>query len=388
LDAGETPEVHDPLVEVLEEYAGRPLVDQMDGTMMLASFMEEYAHKRLPPGVAEKVLGQARVEELRAGVEALLDGPKAPPGRTVQENVNNWLVTQQAQVASGQMTPGRYQTVAGQMAHVLGYLGAASNVEALDAEKVAGFYGYALEQVSSQRWSRAYARETFSTARRWVRWLWEMGKIELPRNINSRSFRFGSPVKSIRTWTPEEVSKVLAAARPKMKLILLLMLNTGATQQDVSDLLDTEVNWREGRIVRKRSKTGDHDSTPVVNYKLWPQTFAVLKRFRSGGEHVLTTRTGKPYLRQALVAGKVTRSDIVAAYYYKLKKKIGFKKPLKLLRKTGASLLESHEAYGRFVGHYLGHAPKSMAERHYAAPAQALFDEAILWLGRQLSQMS
>jgi integrase len=169
-----------------------------------------------------------------------------------------------------------------------------------------------------------------------------------------------------------------------MELILLLMLNCGMTQQDCSDLLDTEVDWKRGRVIRKRSKTGDLKTTPTVDYLLWPRTFELLQRFRSGGERVLLTRNGKPYLRQELTAGKVTRSDIVTANYFKLKQKLGFRKPLKQLRKTGASLLESHETYGRFVGHYLGHSPKSMAERHYAAPAQVLFDQAITWLGQEL----
>src|SRR5262249_15713265 len=145
-----------------------------------------------------------------------------------------------------------------------------------------------------------------------------------------------------------------------------------------------EVDWKKGCVIRKRSKTGDRDNTPTVNYKLWPKTFEFLKQFRSGGERVLLTRAGKPYVRQDLNDGHVTRSDIIAANYCKLRKKVNFKKSVKELRKTGASLLESHEVYGRFVGHYLGHSPKSMAERHYAAPAQALFDEAIEWLGSQL----
>jgi hypothetical protein len=67
-----------------------------------------------------------------------------------------------------------------------------------------------------------------------------------------------------------------------------------------------------------------------------------------------------------------------------LQAKLSFRKPMKGLRKTAATLLESHETYGRLTGLFLGHAPASMKERHYAAPPQALFDEAVTWLGRQL----
>lgn len=57
---------------------------------------------------------------------------------------------------------------------------------------------------------------------------------------------------------------------------------------------------------------------------------------------------------------------------------------MKLLRKTAASMLESHEVYGRFVGLFLGHAPASMKDKHYSAPPQQHFDAAIHWLGEQL----
>src|SRR5262245_11409394 len=82
------------------------------------------------------------------------------------------------------------------------------------------------------------------------------------------------------------------------------MANCGMTQGDVSDLLDTEVDWAAGRIIRKRSKTADRENVPVVNYKLWPQTFKLLKKYRSGTERVLLTERGLPYIRTELKGGK------------------------------------------------------------------------------------
>jgi hypothetical protein len=35
---------------------------------------------------------------------------------------------------------------------------------------------------------------------------------------------------------------------------------------------------------------------------------------------------------------------------------------------------------------YLGHTPASVKDKHYAAPPQELFDEAVGWLGKQLGQ--
>ena len=59
------------------------------------------------------------------------------------------------------------------------------------------------------------------------------------------------------------------------------------------------------------------------------------------------------------------------------------RKPLKSLRKTGATLLENSE-YGRFSEHFLGEAPHSTASRHYAHKNGKEFDLAVKWLGEQL----
>ena len=59
-------------------------------------------------------------------------------------------------------------------------------------------------------------------------------------------------------------------------------------------------------------------------------------------------------------------------------------KPLKLLRKTAATKLGQNPTYGRFAQYFLGHAPTTMADKHYVAPSQDQFDEAVAWLGTQI----
>ncbi len=128
-----------------------------------------------------------------------------------------------------------------------------------------------------------------------------------------------------------------------MKLVLLLMANTGATQVDLSELRDSEAGWQAGRIIRKRSKTAAHENVPVVNYKLRPQTFQLLKKLRTGGERVLLTEEGLHYVRTQLRAdGSLKQNDAFKSNYDHLKKRLertmpGFNRPLKQLRKLGAS---------------------------------------------------
>jgi hypothetical protein len=183
----------------------------------------------------------------------------------------------------------------------------------------------------------------------------------------------------------EEVRTLIGKAPGQLKLHLLLMLNCGMTQVDISDLHPGEIDWGRGRIKRKRSKTADHDHVPTVEYSLWPSTWGTLQEFGlRGGDRVLLTESGRPWLRDKL-KGDGTRSkvDAIKSNYVHLQSKTRFAYPLKLFRKTSATIIESHEHFGRYVGYFLGHSPRSLAERHYAAPSPELFDKIIKWLGEQ-----
>ena len=163
------------------------------------------------------------------------------------------------------------------------------------------------------------------------------------------------------------------------------MLNCGMTQVDIADLQPREVDWIEGRIKRKRSKTDDHDHVPTVDYALWPRTRQLLEQFgHRAADRVLLTASNRPWLRDELLPdGKRSKVDAIKSNYVHLQRKTGISHPMKLLRKTSATMIESHELFGRYTGHFLGHAASSLAERHYAAPSNELFDKIVHWLGDQ-----
>jgi integrase len=359
------------------------LLHTMAGEQLRPLIMEG---KPLPPEVAEN-LPPDRVYEIEDHAKGLRGESTTPAERTIKAQADAWLAVQERMVPIGYMTAARFSNVRIQISHAVAYFGQGASVETINAARITGFYGHVLDKIAGKEWSRAYARETFATIRRWVQWVAEQGTIAMPTNIRSR-FRFGVEAKAIPTWTVEEIRYVLGEAPDRMRLFLLLMLNIGATQKDIADLRDNEVDWNEGRITRKRSKTGRMDSTPVVSYLLWPETLELLKRFRSGQETVLLTETGRSLVRQELRDGKFVSADIIASNYAHLQKRLGFKKSLKLLRKTGASTLAEHPSYRGFAAHYLSQAPTTMADRHYVRPPRELFDEAIHWLGTRLGFVS
>src|SRR5262249_12163756 len=57
---------------------------------------------------------------------------------------------------------------------------------------------------------------------------------------------------------------------------------------------------------------------------------------------------------------------------------------LKELRRLGATLLAGHQDYGRLQAYFLGHSPRTVADRHYVIPSREFFAEAVMWLGREL----
>jgi integrase len=155
------------------------------------------------------------------------------------------------------------------------------------------------------------------------------------------------------------------------------------TQKDISDLVHSEVDWEKGRINRKRSKTKTSDNVPTVSYLLWPETKELLLKHRSqqaSGPVLLNTR-GEPLLTVRISNdGKYSKMDNIRNAYDRLRRKTKIDKPFKCLKKTSASLLRDHEESSSIVGLFLGHAPRDVSERYYAAAPQQLLDRAILWL--------
>ncbi len=341
----------------------------------------------LPPDIAER-LPPARAAQVERAVKELRGEPSSDPQRTVQAQVEAWLRKQQAKVATEGMSPVRWNTLRACVSHFAAFLGESADVSIINGERLDGFHNFCLSKIGDRiqdgkaGWSARYTQEVFAVARQWIRWLWGKDLIQLPKNLDDR-WRFESSSPEIKTWSTEEIKRVVGEAPGKLKLALLLMLNTGMTQKDVSDLQDTEVNWRDGTITRKRSKSRKRKNAPTVCYKLWPITFALLKKHRSGKDTVLLTKSGNSYLRFIHVNGKLISRDNFAGSFRQLRERLDFRKPMKLLRKTSASLLESHPVYGRLTSLFLGHAPASIKDKHYAQVPQTLFDEAVTWLGQQ-----
>lgn len=336
----------------------------------------------------EALLGTGAYDGLKAQANTMLAGMDTPsPERTVAAQVEAWKGQLRAACQSGQMSEGRYDAYCRKIKPFAGFVAV---IDAISETTLDDFYAYLSGKMGEGVYSPTTAHEILMTAKQFIRWMAERKLIGLPGNIDSRRFRFNHTVAAkIETFTVEEIRGFLAACdgySERMKLYILLMLNCGHYQMDVAELRQDEVDWTKGTLTRSRSKTRERGGA-MVTYKLWPETFALLKKHRAEGDLVLTTEEGNPLVKEWLEDGKYRKYDAIRSAWFRLTGKMGLEKNrlgMKHLRKTSASLLGEHPQFKFYTTYFLADSPTGMAARHYVTPNDAEFFEALDWLRGQI----
>ncbi len=312
-----------------------------------------------------------------------------PEDESLAGQIQKYKLQKQAHAAAGEVSVGRVYALTLHLQHFQDWLGKDTAVTEINGETLIGYHAHLLTKVASAAWGRTTASHYITTIKGFVRWLWQMEKIPaLPRIMDGSShvLKITKHSPRIVIFTKDEVKALLNKATKRTRLYLLLMLNAGMTQRDISELRTLEVDWVKGRIIRKRSKTRNCDAVPTVNYKLWPETFQLLQqqRHNGAGDRVLLNSNGRPLWTEEISAiGKYKKNDNVKNAFERLRKEAGIAKPVKSLKKTSASLLRDSGKFSSLESLFLGHAPQSMSDRHYAAVPQTLFDAALEWLGSE-----
>lgn len=317
------------------------------------------------------------------------------PAETLQENVKRFLQRKEAQAKRGERSAGRVEVLRVGLESFVECVGGNQPMTAVTTAALSRFRDELERLIDEDKLRPHSARDRLQAVKQFVRWAWEQELIGLPRILQSREFSIAIPEQRVETFTDAEVRLLLGASSETTKLYLLLMLNTGMTQQDISELRQDEVDWKRGRVTRKRSKTrknGNGKNVPEVSYKLWPETFRLLKEHRS--KHAvlaLTNQNGTPLKVEAITNGRVKKIDNIHSAYCRVIRKLAnakaepvkIDKPLKLLRKTAATKLGGHKEHSRFAQYFLGHAPTTVADKYYVAPSAMQFDDAVAWLETQ-----
>ena len=313
----------------------------------------------------------------------------ASDDQSLRAYVDRYLKDKEHQAAAGEVTVGRHYALKLHLTHFQDWLGKDTAVGEIDGGSLMRYHADLLEKVAKAKWGRTTANHYLTSVKSFVRWLWQIEAIAtLPRVLDGRSsaLTISKSSPKIVTFTMDEIKSLLESASDRTKLFILLMLNCSYTQKDISDLQVSEVDWNEGRIVRKRSKTADCENVPTVNYFLWPETFRLLQQERAldSEDLVLRNNNGNPIWSEEITKeGKYKKNDNIKNAFDRLRKELSIAKPLKSLKKTSASLLRDNEKFSALASLFLGHAPQSMSDRHYTQVPQRLLDQAVTWLGQE-----
>lgn len=308
---------------------------------------------------------------------------------TFAANAERFLSGKRTEVAAGQLSAIRADSLRTYLDVVMEFTGRTTSVTRVDQETLSSFRTHLLERIAAKQMSDYYARDIFAAFKLFIRWLaTNTDKLEhLPKNIDDKRLTISIGQRKAKTLDREQIHKLWEAANDRTRLYLLLGLNCAMTQQDISDLRQSEVDWKVGIVTRKRSKTGDFENVPEVSYRLWRPTFELLNKERSlDPERALLTREGNPLkIEQINSKQKLSKSDAIRLALRRLSEKSEVPFTMKMLKKSAASLLRNHREYRGLESLFLDHAPTSMADKHYTGIPQELLDEAIAWLGQELN---
>lgn len=255
-------------------------------------------------------------------------------------------------------------------------IGENADVASIDANKVEAVYTW----LANDEISQGRRKKHWGFFQRLVRYLWSKSLIELPRNLEE--FSFEVTPQAIKTYTDEEVLSVYQGLKPRFRLYALLGMNCGMTAADMGQLTKSMVDLDNGTLTRKRVKTQAQKNVPIVTYRLWPETVELLRAEQSPHPVLFLTSSDNTSLYESRFEGddETPKKDLISLAWKRAKVRI----PQSAFRSISSTKIESHREYGRYKLHFLGHSPKTIAEKHYAAPSTELFGEIILWLREQL----
>jgi integrase len=309
----------------------------------------------------------------------------------------------QARVNAGEMTPSRMSTLRTLLAGFGEFFGS-HIVSSITENDISRFANYESAKVASGQLKVSSLGQNYKAVRQFFHWCWKQRIInERPRNLDILSVKI--PKKQNLYFDKKNLKQLMDGCDASLlgggwdkrhsnevdytilRAMILLGVNMGFGQRDVSDLLVGEVHLRKrpARIIRSRTKTG-----VATNHLMWNQTRELLKQCCQGkkpSELVFRRPDGRELIPYTIGSrGNITggRADYIGNKFKRLVKRVlgeDETRTLRDLRKTGANFCKQ-----RFLGSekmYLGHTDGSMSMR-YTDTNQKLLDTAICFMEKDL----
>ena len=293
---------------VLEATLGKPIENKLDESMALANLMDDW--NTMPADLRKKVammiLGKDRLEQIEHETTKVLEAAAIDKTYRLEANVRQFLELEQAKKRKPR-TFGELSASINAIIKTDGVLYPSMDVRTINEKTVQDFYLF----LRKGKRADYQQKKQFEYFKRLVKSLWSARLIELPRNLED-DWDFNVKTKKVKAYETKEIALLLGKLPPRLKLYALLGLNCGMLSVDVSSLRKDQVDLTKGRIKRKRTKEEDEETTPEVDYLLWPETVRLLKQCWSDDPLLaLTTSAGTPLVRAWIEDGKEKVSNML-----------------------------------------------------------------------------
>lgn len=328
--------------------------------------------------VFEPTLTQAAIIESVQDAVMLdeLPTPRVEHDKTVAYWRDRWLVKRKTELETMS-----YNLLTYHLKLFVPLVGEATDVRTINEATIEEFQLHLADKIGdrkqdSSKISATYAWNVCTTVKGFLRYLYSMRLIELPRNLDSLTF--DKPHREPVPIPLNDARKIVKTATGQLRTWILTMFNIAGYQSDLNELAPSEIDWKKGRVIRKRTKEKHEKNVPTVDHLLWRETFAGLKEFGNRSGERVFLHDGKP-----LVVG---RSDRVAPAWDAHLAAIGMAKKynLRQIRKTVATILGNKSEFKPYVDFYGGWSRGSMVDSAYFKLARKNMDAMTIYLGEQL----
>lgn len=226
-------------------------------------------------------------------------------------------------------------------------------------------------------------RHWLAVSKQFVSWVARREYGTLPVGFGDKR-RLGKVVGKVRDLSNDDFAALLSQGGLE-RCCVLLMANCGFNPVDLSDLKLVEIDWKNGYIVRTRSKMETRGDGYKVKHKLWEETLAALNEWSGKVKdgRALHLLDGRTFVRRDGGANSRYR-DNSKHFFRRLFKRAGVSDSASAFRHCAASRLMSSREYSPIAQHFMGHADLPLVDKNYAVAPQAWLDEAVAWLRTDL----
>jgi len=236
-------------------------------------------------------------------------------------------------------------------------------------------------------------RLAFQSLKMMIKWAWSKRYLaEMPRNLDSDDFDYTAPEPEPNPMTLEHFTYLYKEAPPAMRLYMMLGLNCGYTQVDISTLTHSMIDWDTEIIDRTRHKT-ENGAKCQQRSTLWTHTLSLLKEQATepneqGSNPALLSKDGNELLRRE------DDTDVIGLAFRRLKNKetVTTEHTFRDFRSTGANEIENGyqpatriRTNTELADMFLAHKRQGMI-KHYTVPDLTELGHAANWLGDKVER--